>query len=146
MSELKELLLAPDKRALVIRDAEALVDSEVQGKGGISGFAIKAGYKAATSVKPSLVRDALNNLIDRFVDRIEPFYQEWKGGGPSGGFDQFLIGRSKAVANALLGVTDERARSASGVVKKTYEKLRPQGEKNVEAAVPGLARLIQRHL
>jgi hypothetical protein len=31
-------------------------------------------------------------------------------------------------------------------IKKTYETLRPQGEKHVTAAVPGLGRVIQRYV
>jgi len=146
MSELKTILLADDVRPAVLADAQRLVDAEVQAKGGISGLAIKTGYKAVQSVKPNLVPEALNNLLDRFVERLEPLFTQWKSGDAGQSFESFLVGRKKEVANALLGVTDDRARSSSGVVKKTYEKLRPQGEKNVEAAVPGLARLIQKYL
>jgi hypothetical protein len=147
VAELKDVLLSEQNRTAVIRDAENLVDQEVQSKKGISGFAIKAGYQAVRSVKPDLVPDALDGLIDRFVETLEPFMSQWEAGGRSGTFEQFLNARPNEVANALLSVTDERARhSSSGMVKKTYEKLRPQGEKNVEAAVPGLARLIQKYV
>ena len=45
------------------------------------------------------------------------------------------------VADALLTITDDKAkRSKSGMVKGTYEKLRGSAKKNVEAAVPRLAR------
>ena len=44
------------------------------------------------------------------------------------------------VADALLGITDEKAKRAkSAMVKGTYEKLRGTAKKNVEAAVPRLA-------
>ncbi|MEM1023345.1 MAG: hypothetical protein AAGD10_19960 [Myxococcota bacterium] len=146
MSELKAILLADGVRPKVLADARRLVESEVQAKGGISGLAIKAGYKAVQSVKPTLVPDALNNLLDRFVERLEPIFAQWQSGDGNQTFESYMVGRKREVANALLGVTDDRARSSSGVVKKTYEKLRPQGEKNVEAAVPGLASLIQKYL
>ncbi len=146
MSELKAILLTDDVRPKVLTDAQGLVESEVQAKGGISGMAIKTGYKAVTSVKPNLVPDALNNLLDRFVERLEPLFAQWKSSDAGQSFESFLVARNKEVANSLLGVTDDRARSSSGIVKKTYEKLRPQGEKHVEAAVPGLARLIQKYL
>ena len=51
-----------------------------------------------------------------------------------------------AIAEALLGITDDRAaRAPGGVVKKSYEKLRPTAKKHVEEAVPGVARLIDKH-
>ena len=50
------------------------------------------------------------------------------------------------VADALLTITDAKARhSKSGLVKGTYDKLRGTAKKNVEAAVPRLGQLIQKH-
>lgn len=147
VSSLKEHVLAPDTRPGVIRDAVVLVESEVRAKGGVSGMAIKAGFAAVNKLKPTLVRDAVDNLLDRFVERLEPFYASWDAQGRSGSFESHLSGQKNAVANALLGVTDERARQIqTGAIKKTYEKLRPMGEKNVEAAVPGLGRTLGKYL
>ncbi|MCK6550317.1 hypothetical protein L6R52_31060 [Myxococcota bacterium] len=147
MSTLKDILLTPENRPKVVRDTEQLVESEVDAKGGISGIAIKAGFKTVKTVKPGLIPDAVNNLLDRFVDRLEPFYAEWHGAGRKGSFESFLTSRASQVANALLGVTDDRARQVSNqTVKKAYETLRPQGEKHVSAAVPGLGRVIGRYL
>ena len=147
MSTLKDIVCSADNRENVINDTVRLVDSEVSKKGGISGLAIKAGYKVVNSLKPTLVRDAVNNLLDKFVDRLEPFYADWVAKDKAQPFDAFLSGQSNAVANALLSVTDDRARSVeNATVKKTYEKLRPQGEKNVMAAVPGLGQLLARYV
>ncbi|MGF1509203.1 MAG: hypothetical protein ACFB9M_06830 [Myxococcota bacterium] len=146
MASLKELLLSDANRPAVIRDTEKLVEDEVAKKGGISGFAIKAGYQAVRSIKPGLITEAVDSLLDRFVDRLEPFKAQWEENGRTVSFESFLSARSHDVANALLAVTDERAQKSSGMVKKTYEKLRPQGEKNVESAVPGLGRLIQKYV
>lgn len=147
MSTLKDLLLNPSVRPRVVDDTTRLIDAEVSAKGGLSGAAIKVGYKAVTAIKPTLVREAVDNLLDRFVDRMEPFYADWVTKGKSPGFDAFLTSRANQVANALLGVTDDRAKTvANGTIKKTYEKLRPQGEKNVEAAIPGLGRMVSRYL
>lgn len=144
---LKDLVLSPDNRPKVIDDAVRLVDSEVASKSGLSGMAIKTGYKAVAAIKPTLIKEAVDTLLDRFVERLEPFFTEWEQKGKSPGFDNFLSGRSKQVANALLGVTDDRARGIqNGTIKKTYEMLRPQGEKNVEAAVPGLGRLLAKYV
>lgn len=110
-------------------------------------MAIKAGFAAVNKLKPTLVRDAVDNLLDRFVERLEPFFTSWDGAGRSGSFESHLSSQKKQVANALLGVTDARARQIqAGAVKKTYERLRPMGEKNVEAAVPGLGRTLDKYL
>ncbi len=146
VTELKEVLLEPGVRAKVVKDAETLVDSEVKSKSGFSGLAIKAGYKAVRAIKPELIPEAIDHMLDRFVEQLEPFYADWVANGKDGGFDQFLIGKKAQVANALLAVTDERARNASGTVRKTYDSLRPKGLQNVEAAVPGLGRVIQRYV
>ncbi|MEL6548399.1 MAG: hypothetical protein AAFQ82_27495 [Myxococcota bacterium] len=50
------------------------------------------------------------------------------------------------MANALLGVTDERAaRADNQTLKKAYKKLRPKAVGHVESAVPGIARIIEKH-
>ena len=144
VSTLKGILLSPeDRRHQVISDAVRLVETEVRAKGGVSGMAIKAGFAAVNKIKPTLVRDAVDNLLDRFVDKLEPFYAEWSGSGGHSSFEVHLNQQKNRVANALLEVTDERAQQIqTGLVKKTYAKLRPMGEKNVEAAVPGLGRTL----
>jgi hypothetical protein len=147
VSTLKEILLSAETRPKVVRDAVQLVDDEVHAKGGLSGIAIKTAYKAVRAIKPGLIEEAVDSLVDRFIERLEPFYAEWSSGPKTQPIDQFLSGQRSKVANALLGVTDERAAHASnGTIRKSYQALRPQGEKNVEAAVPGLARLISRYV
>lgn len=147
MGTLKEILCSPENRPKVIRDAAQLVDDEVGNKGGLSGLAIKASYKTVKAVKPTLIQDALDGLIDRFVDRLEPFYNDWIAANKSPSFGAFLQSRESKVANALLGVTDDRARSIQNTtVKKAYDALRPQGEKHVTAAIPGLGRVLGRYV
>lgn len=143
---LAEQILTDDVRPKLLQDAEQLVESEVASKSGFSGMAIKTGYKVVKNLKPGLIPDALDNLIDKFVERLEPFYSAWEGAGRTGSFGAHLQSRPHEVANALLGVTDDRAQRASGTVRSTYSKLRPQGEKNVMAAVPGLARVLDRYV
>lgn len=143
MSTLNEILCSPENRPKVVQDAARLVDDEVKDKGGLSGVAIKAGYKTVKTIKPSIITDAVDGLLDRFVERLEPFHEEWQNGGKNGGFDAYLLGRKNEVANALLSVTDDRARNVDNrTIKKAYEKLRPQGEKNVVEAMPRFSRMI----
>ncbi|MEO1337798.1 MAG: hypothetical protein AAFV29_19300, partial [Myxococcota bacterium] len=87
MSTLKDIVCSPENRDQVIADTVKLVDSEVAKKGGISGIAIKTAYKVVKSLKPTLVQDAVNNLLEKFVDKLEPFYSEWVAKNKSPGFD-----------------------------------------------------------
>lgn len=140
---LKDILLVAEKRPKVVKAAAQLVDSEVASKGGLSGMAIKTSYAMVSKIRPGLIEDVVDGLLDKFVDRLEPFYASWESAGRSGSFGGHMSGRSNDVANALLGVTDDRAKVvANRTLKTAYEKLRPQGEKHVEAAVPGLGRVI----
>ena len=148
------LLNDPAKRARVLADAERLVDSEVASKSGLMGMAIKAAYKMVCTGKPGLVRDALDHLLDDFVNRLEPFFAQHRDLGGAGGqagdakqFGTYLTRRPGEVADALLGITDDRARRAKNqVLKQAYDRLRPQGKRHVEEAVPGVARLLGSHL
>ncbi len=146
---LKEILCAPERRPQVVQDAARLVDQEVDSKGGLSGAGIKIAYKTVTKIKPGLITEVVDGLLDKFVDKLEPFYTEWQNGGKQGSFESFITdgSRKNKVANALLGVTDDRARTVhNATLKKAYGGLRPQGEKHVEAAIPGLARMMTKYL
>lgn len=147
MATLKEILLSDNNRLNVVQGTTLLIDEEVGRKSGLSGLAIKGAYKAVKSVKPTLVFEAVDGLLDRFVDKLEPLYAKWEEGGKTPAFDAFLDARKQEAANALLSVTDERIdRADNAVVKKAYKSLRPQGEKNVQAAIPGLGRLVSQYL
>lgn len=142
---LKEVISEAGKRPAVVDDCVRLIDEEVKSKGGLSGVAVKGAYTVVKAVKPGIIREAADRLLDPFVDKLDPFYAEWKGAG-RGSFDGFLAGRKTEVANALLGVTDERAAKAENqTLKKAYQKLRPKAVGHVESAVPGIARIIEKH-
>lgn len=147
MSTLKEILCSPANRPLVIKDASQLVESEVDSKGGLTGIAIKTAFKTVKSLKPGLIPEVIDSLLEKFADQLEPFHKEWTDSGKTETFDNFLAARKNKVANALLAVTDERARVVhNATLKKLYLGLRPQGEKHVEAAVPGMSRMMKRYV
>ncbi len=144
MSKLAEVLNSPERKRDVVRDCLGLIDAEVADKGGLSGLAIKAGYKAVKGVKPGFVERVVDGLLPDFADAVDPIYREAaEADKPVGA--HFVANRSR-VADALLAITDGKAeRSTNTVVKKTYEKLRGQAKKNVESAVPRLGNLIEKH-
>ena len=144
MPSLREQIGSGDKREAVITDACTVLDEEVADKGGLSGIAIKGAYKIVQGVKPGFVRHTVNNLLDDFLDAVDPIYQEAaQKKTPAGAY---LKQNTSRVAQALLAVTDARAAKADGAaVKKTYEKLRPMAQKQVEGAAPRLATLLEKH-
>ncbi len=141
---LTQLLLQPGKRPAVVTDCVALVDAEVDSKSGLAGIAVKAAYAVVKKVKPGIIREAVDHLLDEFVARLEPFHAAAvEAGAPVG---PAFTARAEEIANALLAVTDARAaRSRHKTIKAAYEKLRPMGVKHTAAAVPGIARLLEKH-
>ncbi|MEO6420550.1 MAG: hypothetical protein ABIP39_14130 [Polyangiaceae bacterium] len=143
MSTLSEVLNG-DKKTVVVEDCLALIDAEVKDKSGISGLAIKAGYGAVKGVKPGFIKQAVSDLLPEFAKALEPIHEEATAAKKP--VADFFASNSGRVADALLAITDGKAaKSKSGVVKGTYEKLRGSAKKNVEAAVPRLGRMIEKH-
>lgn len=144
MPHLKELVQEADKRAAVVEDACKVLDLEVADKSGISGLAIKAGYKLIQGVKPGFVRQAVDDLLDDFLDALDPIFQEAVSAGKKPG--AHLQSNAPRVADALLAITDRRAQKAQrAAIKGMYEKLRPTAKKHVEAAAPRLANMLEKH-
>jgi hypothetical protein len=147
VTTLKDILCTDPNRPNVIDDAARLVDGEVKSKGGISGLAIKAGYKAVTAIKPTIIKEAVDGLLDKFVEKLEPFHTSWDGAGRSPAFDQYLMSKRSEVANALLSVTDDRAKKVENkTIKKAYDSLRPQAEKHVSEAMPNVSRMLSKYV
>lgn len=144
MPSLPEILTSDAKKNVVVDDCCSVIDAEVADKGGLSGLAIKAGYAAVKNIKPGFVRHVMSELLPEFASVLDPLYQEAKGKGA--GVSAHFNGNAGRVADALLGITDEKAKKAqSAAVKGAYEKLRGIAKKNVEAAVPRLGKLIEKH-
>jgi hypothetical protein len=144
MPNLTETLTAEVKKNAVVDDCVALIDAEVADKGGLTGLAIKAGYKTIQGIKPGFVRQVVTDLLPEFAQALDPLYEEARSQGR--GVRAHFDANASRVADALLGITDEKAkRSKSGMVKGTYEKLRASAKKNVEAAVPRLGVMIEKH-
>jgi hypothetical protein len=142
---LKEILLDSGRRPAVVTDLQNLVDEEVAEKGGVSGAVVKTGFAAVKKIKPGIIPAAVDALLDDFTVALEPFYMDYKSSGGND-FGAYLSGRSDEASDALLVVTDARAEmSTRDSIKKVYSKLRPNGKKNVEEALPRLGQLIDKH-
>lgn len=133
-------------RGEVVGECTSLVDREVKAKSGMSGIAIKGAYGTVKKIKPGFVNSAVDGLLDGWLEKLEPYYAEWRGKG-AGSFADHVSARSEDVAEALLEVTDERAETSKHrTAAKLYKKLRPSAKRNVVEAVPNLGVLIERHL
>ena len=142
---LKATLLDADRRDAVVEDLQHLVDQEVADKSGLSGGIVKTGYAAVKKVKPGIIPNTVDNLLDEFVDALEPHWTGYHAQHVPG-FGSYLASRSDVVSEALLDVTDRRAhRSSRPAITSVYSKLRPKAQENVVDALPRLGTVVEKH-
>jgi hypothetical protein len=142
---LKARLLDSDRRGAVVDDLQLLVDAEVANKSGLSGGIVKTGYAAVKKVKPGIIPEAIDKMLDEFVEQLEPFWATFTTEA-TGDFGTFLGTRPQEASEALLTVTDRRAeRSNRAAITSVYGKLRPKAQENVIEALPGLGAVIEKH-
>ncbi|MGB3052270.1 MAG: hypothetical protein WBB42_14800 [Polyangiales bacterium] len=141
---LNDVLSDEAKRASIIEDVCRLVDDEVGKQKGLSGVAVKAGYKLVQGVKPGFVRRVVESLLPEFAAALEPIREQAVSQGQAVG--SYFAAHTQEAAEALLAVTDARAQSSEhGSVKGAYGKLRGSARRNVESAVPGLGKIIEKY-
>lgn len=144
METLVDVLKDPARHRAVVADGVRMIDDEVHARGGLSGLALKAGYKAVRTLKPHIIEEALGMLLPEFAPAVDPFLVN---GRAEGDVRAHFRKHDHAIANALLGVTDrKRKNSKNPVIKRAYDGLRPQAERLTVEAVPRLADLILRHI
>jgi hypothetical protein len=144
MSELRNILLEETRRPSLVKDCVRVIEDEVAGKSGMGGLVIKTAFKTVKAFKPGIIPDVVNVLVDDFVDQLEPTYVEFNAQG-GGDIKGFLLSRSDKVADELLSITDGRAqKSKHRTLVKAYNKLRPQGKKQVVSAMPRIGDMLVR--
>lgn len=144
MGSLVEVLKDTVKRAAVITDCEQLLEGEVGDKKGLSGLGVKGAFKVVKKFKPGMISVTLDDMIDEFAEKVDPFWQECQSDGSDAG--QFFKDRKTDIANALLEITDVRMeRSPNRGIKKAYSSLRPKAVGYIGDAMPRLASLIKKH-
>lgn len=144
MKTLTHVASVPEERGALIQDITTLIETRVKAVKGLGGMAIRGGYKVVSSMRGGrMVPSAVNVLLDEFCAAIDPFIEDFRASN-SRSFETYLVQREKDVANALLSITDARAKNANPLLKRPYKKLRGFGETQVIAAVPGVARIVER--
>jgi hypothetical protein len=142
---LQEILLAPDTKPDVVADCLTLIEQEVAGKSGISGTAVKLAYKTAKTFAKGYLRDTVDNLLPDFVAALEPFWADFNASGASG-FGDYLVKRGDEVSEALLSVTDARAKTSERpVIIKAYGTVRGGAAKHITAALPAVGALVEKY-
>lgn len=132
------------KKPVIVRDCLQIIDAEVASKSGLSGMAVKAGYRAVKGIKPGFIESVVDGLLPEFAEALDPIHADAVAQGAD--VEDYFRQHKSRVADALLAVTDAKAeKSTNKIVKGTYSKLRGTAKKHVEDAVPRLAGLIVRH-
>ena len=93
-------------------------------------------------IERDIVPDAVHHLVPDFVAQLEPIYDEYSAAG-AGDIRAYCVQHGDRIAEALLGITDQRAATSKHkTLVKAYKKLRPQGKKHVVAAMPGIGGML----
>jgi len=142
---LQEILLAPDTQPQVVADCLNLIEQEVAGKSGISGTAVKLAYKTANTFASGYLRHTVESLLPDMVAELEPYWADFTASGASG-FGDYLVKRGGEVSEALLSVTDARAKTSKRpTILKAYGAVRGGAAKHVVAALPAVGSLVQKY-
>ncbi len=145
---LRDTLLAPDAQPRVAADCEALVDREVAEMSGVTGAAVRLAYRTVRTFDAGHIRVMIESLLPDVADALQPWWTAFatEPGAEAGDFGAYLASREDEVAEALVGITDERRKfSHRATIVKAYNTVRPSAVKHVKVALPALGRLVQQH-
>jgi hypothetical protein len=142
---LDQILLAPDVRPDVIADCLVLIDQEVSAKSGISGAGVKLAYKTAKTFAKGYLQSTVENLGPDLIASLEPYWADFNTSGAAG-FGDYLVKHGDEVAEALLAVTDARAKmSERPVIIRAYGTVRGGAAKHITAALPAVGTLVEKY-
>ncbi len=142
---LQQVLLTPDTQPNVVADCLKLIEQEVAAKSGVSGTAVKLAYKTANAFASGYLRDTVESLLPDLVAELEPYWAGFTASGASG-FGDYLAKRGDEVSEALLSVSDARAKiSQRPTIIKAYGAVRGVAARHVTAALPNVGALVQKY-
>jgi hypothetical protein len=145
MATLQEMLLTPEAAPQVVADCQALVQSELDGKGGLSGTAVKGAYKVVTAFAPGYYAETVTSMLPDVADALGPYWDDFLASGGAD-FGDYLAKNGAEVSEALLAVTDNMAEiSGRAAIVKAYRMVRGGASKNIEAALPALGAMVQKY-
>jgi hypothetical protein len=142
---LHEILLTPETQPSVVADCLTLIQQEVAGKSGISGAAVKLAYRTAKTFAKGYLQSTVESLLPDLVTQLEPFWADFSASGAAG-FGDYLAKRGDEVSEALLSVTDARAKlSDRPVIIRAYGTVRGGAAKHIVAALPNVGALVEKY-
>jgi hypothetical protein len=142
---LQEILLTPDAWPHVIADCQQLIRDEVAAKSGVSGTAVKLAYKTANTFASGYIQSTVESLLPDMVTGLQPYWADFNASGASG-FGDYLVKRGDEVSEALLSVTDARAKiSQRPTILKAYGAVRGGAAKHIVAALPNVGAMVERY-
>jgi hypothetical protein len=142
---LQESLLAPDNWPHVVADCQKLIEQEVSTKSGVSGATVKLAYKTVKTFASGYIQTMVESLLPDMVTELQPYWADFTASGASG-FGDYLVKRGDEVSEALLSVTDARAKiSKRPTILKAYGAVRGGATKHVVAALPAVGALVQKY-
>ncbi|GIF21507.1 hypothetical protein BJ973_005048 [Actinoplanes tereljensis] len=144
-SNLSDILQVDGALKAITADAQALVESELANKSGVSAAAVKLAYKAVTSFAPGYYAQTVELMVPNMLSQLQPFWSDFQAAG-GGTFGDYLVKRQDEVGPALLKVTDDMAKdSDKPVIVKAYKAVRGSAEKHIEAAIPAVGGLVEKY-
>ena len=142
---LHQILLTPETEPAVVADCLILIEQEVADKSGISGAAIKLAYKTAKTFASGYLKSTVESLLPDLVTELEPYWADFTASGAAG-FGDYLVKRGDEVSEALLSVSDARAKmSERPVIIKAYGTVRGGAARHITAALPAVGVLVEKY-
>lgn len=149
MNSLSEIIDTEASRSRVISNCVSALDKEIEKKSGATGLVVKKAYSVARKTdEGQLIPNAVDKLLDRFIDVLDPYYQEYNDQDESTrpSFSDFLQSREDDVTESLLSVTDHRANNTEKMLLvKAYNALRPMAANQVKQGIPVVGSIIEKH-
>lgn len=141
---LTEALKDADLMRRIVEDGVRIIDEEVQAKRGLSGKALRVGYRTIKKIKPDIIHSSLAMLLPGFAPAIDP---HWDRAVASGDTDRYFRDNRDRVADDLLAVTDRRGEVARNrVMIKVYKSLRGKAKEHTAGSVHRIPELIQKYV
>ncbi|GAA5194030.1 hypothetical protein GCM10023322_57420 [Rugosimonospora acidiphila] len=146
IATLPDILLADGAKQQIAADCQALVGQELSAKSGMSAAALKVAYKAVTAFAPGYYQSTVEDMVPDLLTQLQPFWADFHAAGGGGQFGDYLVGRGDEVSEAMLGVTDNLAKqSERPTIAKAYGAVRGGASKHIEAALPAVGALVEKH-
>ena len=147
MTALSQQVLTDENRNKLVTECTQLIAVEISGKSGLKSIPIKGAYKVVNAIRPDFISGVVDALLDEFIGKLDPYYETYTTASPSGSFGHYVNSRGPEVADSLLEVTDQRARTTNHTTaKKAYLKLRPTAVTHIVAALPRVGKMIDSYI